>query len=159
MPTLFPLFQQSTRWKMFEWKFPLLSENPIMLCWTVIMTWKATVYIPLNGTKAGESSTGKGWMQRFWAKNFLKSNFFPNTLYRYSPKENPAMKTFPIAGVHIVVSLIKSYECWSAINTWHLIFNSNESPTKAKLSFPAQRPQLLGSFRVKFLQTRPRFTR
>lgn len=32
IPTLFPLFQQSTRWKMFEWKFPLLSENPIMLC-------------------------------------------------------------------------------------------------------------------------------
>lgn len=24
--------------------------------------------------------------------------------YRYSPKENPAMKTFPIAGVHVVVS-------------------------------------------------------
>lgn len=37
--------------------------------------------------------------------------------YRYSPKENPAMKTFPIAGVHIVVSLIKSYESSSAINT------------------------------------------
>ena len=24
--------------------------------------------------------------------------------YRYSPKENPAMKAFPIAGVHVVVS-------------------------------------------------------
>lgn len=44
--------------------------------------------------------------------------------YRYSPKENPAMKTFPIAGVHIVVSLIKSYESSGAINTRP---NSNES--------------------------------
>lgn len=24
--------------------------------------------------------------------------------YRFSPKENPAMKTFPIAGIHVVVS-------------------------------------------------------
>lgn len=26
--------------------------------------------------------------------------------YRYSPKENPAMKTFPIGGVHVVVNII-----------------------------------------------------
>lgn len=26
--------------------------------------------------------------------------------YRYSPRENPPMKTFPIAGVHVVVSAL-----------------------------------------------------
>jgi hypothetical protein len=37
--------------------------------------------------------------------------------YRYSPKENPAMKTFPIAGVHVVVS----FSC--ILNAIFTVFN------------------------------------
>lgn len=55
--------------------------------------------------------------------------------YRYSPKENPAMKTFPIAGVHVVVSSHEALsEYWSnqvetlfCISTSFQQTSSNES--------------------------------